>query len=126
MAGLHKHKWSYTVKYMPDHFGSNKWHPPSPSVTEKWLNVDQLGAIGNPGGKIDLVEMGYDKLLGSGTVQAAFQVRTNRASKSAIEKIRKAGGSVEVLIQEPPKTDGKQKSQLGKSQTPQKPAIQKK
>ncbi|MGA2874798.1 MAG: 50S ribosomal protein L15, partial [Nitrososphaerales archaeon] len=19
MAGLHKHKWSYTVKYMPDH-----------------------------------------------------------------------------------------------------------
>jgi large subunit ribosomal protein L15 len=122
MAGLHKHKWSYTVKYMPDHFGSNKWHPPSPAVTEKWLNVDQLASVAGSDGKVDLAAMGYDKLLGNGEVHRSFQVRTNRASKSAVEKIHNAGGSVEVLIQESPKEDERQK----KTPTPQKPAIQKK
>lgn len=27
-AGLHKHKWSYTVIYAPDHFGKRGFKPP--------------------------------------------------------------------------------------------------
>lgn len=37
------------------------------------------------------------KLLGDGEVSKAFKVTVDKASKSAIEKIKKAGGSCEVL-----------------------------
>ena len=97
MAGLHKHKWSYTVKYFPDHFGSNKWHPPNQTVTEKWINLYQLSSLGQDGQLIDLVALGYDKLLGQGSVNGALKVKARRASGSAIEKIKAAGGSIEVL-----------------------------
>lgn len=97
MAGLHKHKWSYTVKYMPDHFGSNKWHPPNRVVADRWINLNELGNLTASGGIIDLTSLGYDKLLGQGEVRSALKVKVARASKSAVDKIKAAGGSVEVL-----------------------------
>ena len=97
MAGMHKHKWSYTVKYAPDHFGSNKWHPPNQVTTARWINLYQLEGLGQTGDQIDLVALGYDKLLGQGSVHAALKVKARRASSSAIEKIKAAGGSIEVL-----------------------------
>lgn len=97
MAGLHKHKWSYTVKYAPDHFGSNKWHPPNQVKVEKWINIYQIENLAGKDGEIDLVSLGYDKLLGQGLVHSAFKVKARRASQSAIEKIKAAGGSIEVL-----------------------------
>ncbi|MCL5066769.1 MAG: 50S ribosomal protein L15 [Thaumarchaeota archaeon] len=122
MAGLHKHKWSYTVKYMPDHFGSNKWHPPNPTTTKKWINLGKLESLAGSDRKVDLVEQGYDKLLGEGNIMIPIQVRTLRASKSAIEKIKKAGGSVEVLeAGEPEEADEKKEGTSAK-----KAAIQKK
>lgn len=122
MAGLHKHKWSYTVKYAPDHFGSNKWHPPDPTVTRKWVNLSLLSKLAGPDGKVDLESLGYDKLLGEGTVKSALQVKTPRASKSAIEKIKKAGGSVEVLIQAEPEAAEQKSEKIPPKQAP----IQKK
>ena len=97
MAGMHKHKWSYTVKYAPDHFGSNMWHPPNQVITEKWINLNELGGLQSQGEVIDLVALGYDKLLGEGTVHGALKVKALRAHSSAIEKIKAAGGSIEVL-----------------------------
>lgn len=97
MAGLHKHKWSYTVKYAPDHFGSNKWHPPNRVIVERWINLYQIEGLATEAGEVDLVSMGYDKLLGQGTVHGALKVKAKRASESAIEKIKTAGGSIEVL-----------------------------
>jgi large subunit ribosomal protein L15 len=97
MAGLHKHKWSYTVKYAPDHFGSNKWHPPKRVVTDRWINLNQLAILVAPSREIDLATLGYDKLLGQGSVSAAYKVKVPRASRSAVEKIKAAGGSVEIL-----------------------------
>ena len=97
MAGIHKHKWSYTVKYAPDHFGSNIWHPPNQIVTEKWINLFELANLKPTGEVIDLVALGYDKLLGEGMVHGALKVKARRASESAIEKIKAAGGSIEVL-----------------------------
>jgi large subunit ribosomal protein L15 len=97
MAGLHKHKWSYTVKYFPDHFGSNKWHPPNQMITDRWINLYQLSNLNHGGQLIDLVALGYDKLLGQGMVHEALKVKARRASGSAIEQIKAAGGSIEVL-----------------------------
>ena len=113
MAGLHKHKWSYTVKYAPDHFGSNKWQPPNRTVTRRWINLNQLEALAN-GNEIDLVSLGYDKLLGQGEVKSALKVKVNRASGSAIEKIKSAGGSIEVLQPSEPKTKESKPSETGK------------
>lgn len=97
MAGLHKHKWSYTVKYMPDHFGSNKWHPPNRVIADRWINLNQLGQLAGSGAELDLASLGYDKLLGQGEVHTALKVKVARASNSAIEKVKAAGGSVVVL-----------------------------
>jgi large subunit ribosomal protein L15 len=97
MAGLHKHKWSYTVKYAPDHFGSNKWHPPNQVEINRWINLYQIEALATGGGEVDLVSLGYDKLLGQGSVHKALKVKARRASESAIEKIKAAGGAIEVL-----------------------------
>lgn len=43
---------------------------------------------------IDLGSMGIGKLLGNGTTSKKMRVTVERASKSAIEKIKKAGGEV--------------------------------
>ncbi len=96
MAGLHKHKWSDTVKYAPDHFGSNKWHPPNQIEIYRWVNIYQIEALAT-NGEVDLVALGYDKLLGQGSVHGALKVKARRASESAVEKIKAAGGSIEVL-----------------------------
>jgi large subunit ribosomal protein L15 len=97
MAGLHKHKWSYTVKYAPDHFGSNKWHPPNQVKVDRWVNLYQIESLAGTGGEVDLVSLGYDKLLGQGTLHTALKVKARRASQSAVEKIKAAGGSIDVL-----------------------------
>lgn len=107
MAGLHKHKWSYTVKYMPDHFGSNKWHPPNRVIADRWINLNQLSSLTVASGIIDLTTLGYDKLLGQGEVRSALKVKVARASKSAVEKIKAAGGSIEVLEVAEPDGDSK-------------------
>lgn len=99
MAGMHKHKWSYTVKYAPDHFGHNSFQPPNRTVTKRWLNLDDLVRLGSkPGEKLDLTALGYDKLLGQGRVESVFNLIVPRASASAVEKIKAAGGSVETEV----------------------------
>ena len=131
MAGLHKHKWSYMVKYAPDHFGSNRWHPPHPTHTERWLNVYELDKIAAAfGNTIDLGSMGYDKLLGQGTTFRSLSIKVPRASASAIEKVKSAGGSVAVEFEaapekpEPKKGEPqKQQLQKGKSAGAQKPSA---
>jgi large subunit ribosomal protein L15 len=99
MAGMHKHKWSYTVRYAPDHFGHNRFARPNRTVTHRWLNVGDLTMFtgdGKKGETIDLGAMGFDKLLGQGSISTAVSLKIPRASASAIEKIKAAGGTIEV------------------------------
>ncbi len=126
MAGLHKHKWSYLVKYMPDHFGSNKWHPPNPSVTRRWVNVgelDRVTAVGAPDpstGVLDLGKLGYEKLLGQGSLSKPLKLKVARASSSAVEKVKAAGGNVEVEfaaaeVEREKQKEGSEKAKADKS-----------
>jgi large subunit ribosomal protein L15 len=98
MAGMHKHKWSYTVKYAPDHFGHNRFAPPKRQLTRRWLNVGDLSSLTKNGKEeneiVDLGAMGYDKLLGQGSISMPVSVKIPRASASAVEKVKSAGGSV--------------------------------
>lgn len=62
------------------------------------INVGELGEFKGPEVKgtrtINLTEMGYDKLLGSGEIKEKLKVIVPSWSVSAEEKIKAAGGEV--------------------------------
>ena len=95
-AGMHKHKWSYTVKYEPDHFGKKGFRPRRKMKKPKTINLSELDAIVKEKNvkEINLSELGYDKLLGSGKITQSIVVKVSIASKKAVEKIEKVGGKV--------------------------------
>lgn len=43
---------------------------------------------------IDILKLGYNKLLGNGRVTKKYKIKTEYASKNITEKIKKAGGEV--------------------------------
>ena len=48
---------------------------------------------------VELEKMGYNKLLGDGKVSMKFKIQAPYASKSAVEKIKEAGGEVTGLLE---------------------------
>jgi large subunit ribosomal protein L15 len=103
-AGKHKHFYIRTVKEEPEHFGHEQFHALRKSDITRWVNLKDLNQLmkyskSSEDGKVilDLNELGYEKLLGAGRVDAVVSVRVKKASKSAKEKIAEAGGEVLVL-----------------------------
>ena len=43
---------------------------------------------------VDLEKLGYNKLLGDGRVSIKFKITTPYASKTAVEKVKEAGGEI--------------------------------
>jgi large subunit ribosomal protein L15 len=115
-AGMHKHKWSWVLKYFPDWFGKHGFTYPT-KIREGYrtVNVGELCEIVKHLEKqnmiqkegdmyvIDLSTLGYNKLLGRGEVDLKLKVLTYKASEEATEKIRKAGGEV-ILIKDSEKS----------------------
>src|SRR5574342_266250 len=100
-AGLHKHKWLYTVKYDPQHFGVHGFTlAPEAAHEVTSINVQQLeerwAAVAEGADVADLGKAGIDKLLGGGHVSKPMKVKVRWASPGAIEKVKAAGGSVET------------------------------
>lgn len=103
-AGKHKHFYIRTVKEEPEHFGHEQFHALRKSDITRWVNLKDLNQLMNyskatEDGKVtlDLNELGYEKLLGAGRVDAVVTIKVKKASKSAKEKITEAGGEVLVL-----------------------------
>jgi large subunit ribosomal protein L15 len=103
-AGKHKHFFMRTNKEEPDHFGHEQFHALRKSDVSRWVNFRDLNQLlrysksGEDGKAVlDLGELGYEKLLGSGRVEAVFTIKVKRASKSAKDKITEAGGEVLTL-----------------------------
>ena len=72
------------------------------SYLEQHLNRFILSNLVKEEGNIYYVELeklGYNKLLGDGRVSIKFRITTPYASKSAIEKVKKAGGEIIGLIE---------------------------
>ncbi len=97
-AGLHKHKWSWLILNDPDHFGRDPFRPPQQVKADRWVNVGQLDGIASGGKSLDLTAMGIDKLLGTGEVGGAYEVKVGSFTKRAQAKIEAAGGK--ILVQE--------------------------
>ncbi|MFB3152008.1 MAG: uL15 family ribosomal protein [Nitrosopumilaceae archaeon] len=100
-SGMLKHHFSTMLKEFPDHFGHDSTHPPHPNIIKKWTSVRELDDLFAKSGKdeqgkkiIDLVVLGYDKLLGGGQVKNAYTVKIKQFTKSAQEKVKQAGGEV--------------------------------
>ncbi len=103
-AGKHKHFFLRTLKEEPDHFGHEQFHALRKSDVSRWVNLRDLNKLlrysksGEDGKTVlDLGELGYEKLLGSGRVEAVFTIKVKLASKSAKDKITEAGGEVLTL-----------------------------
>lgn len=91
MAGSHKHKLTWVLKYDPDHFGANSMTS-KPKL--KTVNVDYLNelAVTKSKDEIDVISLGFQKVLGRGKVTKAIIVKAKAFTASAKEKIEKAGG----------------------------------
>ena len=98
---MHKHKWSYTIKYAPDHFGKRGFKSIHPRPVE--INLSELESLVRSGKVketeeglplIDLEEEGYDKLLGKGEVSRPMVIKVKMATRRAVEKVEEAGGKV--------------------------------
>ncbi|HYB75811.1 MAG TPA: uL15 family ribosomal protein [Nitrososphaerales archaeon] len=94
-AGLHKHKWSWMIKNDPDHFGRDPFRPPGYVKPKSWVNVGDLDAIVKEK-SVDLASMGIQKLLGSGNVSGAYEVKVDAFTRRAQAKIEAAGGKIAV------------------------------
>lgn len=109
-SGMHKHKWSWVVKYFRDWFGDKGFISRSRNTMVKAINVGELNDIVTKliqsqkavveDGKvvINLSELGINKLLGGGTIGYPVKVFVASFSKKAKEKIEKAGGVVQKIL----------------------------
>lgn len=106
-VGRHKHLWSYVAAHEPDYFGKHGFtSPQSTKRREKTLNIKQLNELATetPAEKgvahVNLTSLGYTKLLGTGKIAKPLTVTVAACSKTAEEKIKKAGGKVVTQSQE--------------------------
>ncbi|MFB6089102.1 MAG: uL15m family ribosomal protein [Candidatus Aenigmatarchaeota archaeon] len=104
-AGSLGHKRSELRKDEPDHLGKKGFKRPQKVVEdiktinlkELDMNIDDLLEEGIASKeknkiKINLNDLGYDKLLGSGNVNRPLVVEANDFSDSAKEKLKQKGG----------------------------------
>ena len=68
---------------------------PGLRVVNASINLGRVSEIAD-GDSVNLTEMGYDKLLGRGSIERALKITVSEASAKAIQKVEAAGGSVEV------------------------------
>ncbi|MDA4120213.1 MAG: uL15 family ribosomal protein, partial [Thaumarchaeota archaeon] len=81
----------------PDHFGRDPFRPPSYYVhPSTWVNVGDLDGLSKGSKALDLTSMGVEKLLGSGEIEGAYQVKVASFTKKAQAKIEAAGGKILV------------------------------
>ncbi len=112
-AGLQKHRYTWVVKYDPDHFGRRgfKRHKylskPASTINldELQVAIDSLEEAGfaksSEGGyEIDLTRAGIVKLLGRGNVKMPLRVIVPSATPKAVEKLERAGGGLVELTEE--------------------------
>jgi large subunit ribosomal protein L15 len=100
-AGGRKHFWIRTVKYEPERYLNKGFKPPSSKLSPlKTINVgelDDLIALEHIRIKdeiVDLSAIGYDKLLGRGSITRKIKVKVKNYSERAEKKITEIGGEI--------------------------------
>ena len=97
-VGRHKHLWSKVVTQNPNYFGKHGFHSPqAKNRIESPINLLKLDQLAT-GAEINLTELGYTKLLGTGKITKKLTITIAAASKSAQTKVEAAGGK--LILQE--------------------------
>ncbi|MEE8402135.1 MAG: uL15 family ribosomal protein [Candidatus Hydrothermarchaeaceae archaeon] len=109
-AGGHKGKWTWIIKYDPDHFGRSGFDLPaaikhvynSVNVGDIDENIGRLlkeGVAEEVKGRIsiDVTKLNCEKVLGGGRASKPLTVKAHSFSKSAVKKIEASGGKVIVI-----------------------------
>ena len=113
-AGMHKHMWTWVIKYAPTWFGKKGFNPPRirAGFRPETINVGELQDLASKlvaSGKapkegdlivVNLAAMGIHKLLGRGKIAVPVKVIVPQASEQAIRKIEEAGGQVVLTAPE--------------------------
>ncbi|MCW4028763.1 MAG: 50S ribosomal protein L15 [Candidatus Bathyarchaeota archaeon] len=93
-VGRHKHLWSKIVTSEPNYFGKHGFtSPQSLHRTVKVINLSKLDQMAQ-GKSINLTELGYTKLLGTGKLTKPLTIEVEAFSKSAAEKVKAVGGEI--------------------------------
>lgn len=105
MAGAHKHKWTWVLKYAPDYFSKEGMVPPSRRITRE-INLNQISQIAeqlsnsedavyeNDRLVIDLTRLDYDKVLATGTLYRPVKIIAKAWSERAEKKIKELGSII--------------------------------
>lgn len=90
-AGSKKHRKSWILRFEPEHLGKRGFIAKT-SKSVKAVNLRDLEKLAGDKKEINLEELGFDKVLGSGNITKKLVVKANAFSRLAKEKIEKAGG----------------------------------
>lgn len=94
-SGMMKHNKSWMLKNEPHHFGRWGFKVPTEARTVvRTITLRDLDTLARRLGKkeLDLTELGFDKLLGTGKITQPLIVKANSIVESAKSKIEAAGG----------------------------------
>jgi large subunit ribosomal protein L15 len=100
---MHKHKWTWVLKYGPDYFGKHGFYRPNRREV-KSMNLIQLSTLvenlerrgelkildGMP--VINLSALGVGKLVGGGKLDRGLVIIVNSWTERAEKAVREAGG----------------------------------
>ncbi len=105
MAGSHKHKWTWILKYAPDYFGKKGMVPPTRRFIRA-INLNQISTIAEHLANskdanyeddkliIDLTKLNYDKVLASGVLYRPVKIIARSWSRGAEKKIKELGSII--------------------------------
>jgi len=100
-VGRHKHLWSLVSNMPEKYFGKHGFHSrQNIHSKEKTINLNKLEEISQGKTTINLTEIGYTKLLGTGKITKPLTITVQTCSKTAAQKIKEAGGKVHVETEE--------------------------
>ena len=109
-AGAGKQHWTWTVIHDPDHFGKHGFKRPQKTIHRSYpVNLNFLNDKAEEFVEqgiatkeddvivIDVTELGYNKVLATGSLDIPLVVKSPAFSEAAIEKIEEAGGEAVEL-----------------------------
>lgn len=106
-AGLDKHKWTFVLKNDPTYWIKKGFV--SASTLNKKVRIINIGKLDDLADKLDvdkklerkeqkiflnLEQLGYDKLLGTGEISKPLLIKIGSYSESASKKLEEAGGAI--------------------------------
>ena len=100
MAGIKNQKKTWMLKNKPNHLGKRGFKSLAQrkiAPRKKFINVCDLEVLSNSNKELDLSKLGYNKVLGSGSISKPIIVKAEYFTKAAREKIEKAKGKAVAI-----------------------------